>query len=268
MPRALVRAPTASLAREATLTFLSRQGANPDLLALQHRAYGEALRDGGFQVLELPVLPGHPDATFVEDLGVAFRETFVWGRSAAPARVSEVAETRRQLRVTRPGGPRGWEPPFQAGEHVIATPGTLEGGDVLTVGRTVLVGLSPRTNPEGLRQLTQILAPLGYEVRPVRVAGALHLKTGCTALDPETLLVNPDWVALPDLAGFRFLSVEPREPFAANALPLPSGALLVPASAPATRDRLEAAGWTTVGVDISEFEKAEGGLTCLSLRLP
>lgn len=268
MPRALVRAPTVSLAREATLTYLPRRPSDPALLEVQHRAYREALRTGGFHVLDLPALPDHPDATFVEDLGVAFAEIFIWGRSAAPARVLEVQVTRNQLLAAggAGGGVPGLMPPAAA--RVIAPPGTMEGGDVLALGKTVLVGRSLRTNPEGVRQLTEILEPLGYEVRPVGISGALHLKTACTALGPETLLVNPEWVSEQDLAGHRLIHVEPQEPFAANVLPLPSGKILMTTSAPMTRERVEVAGHTTAVVDISEFEKAEGGVTCLSLRLP
>lgn len=237
-------------------------------MARQHAGYCDALRRGGLRVIRLPPLPEFPDAPFVEDLGVAFPEVFVLGRSAAPSRRGEAEATAqsvgavewRRLLEEEGGGARP--------RPVVSVPGpeTLDGGDVLKAGRHVLVGVSGRTGPGGHAFLQSHLEPLGYRVRAVPVAGALHLKTACTALDPETLLVNPDWVDPSGLGGFRIVEVRPGEAFGANVLPL-QGGLLAPASAPGTRNRLADMGYPSLGVDISEFEKAEGGLTCLSLPL-
>jgi len=219
-------------------------------------------------VIRLPPLPDFPDAPFVEDLGVAFPEVFVLGRSAALSRRGEAEATERSV------GPAEWsrllaeEGGGARPRPVVSLRGTetLDGGDVLKAGRQVLVGVSGRTGPGGHAFLQSHLEPLGYRVRAVTVMGALHLKTACTALDPETLLINPDWVDASGLEGFRIVEVRSGEPFGANVLPLPDG-LLATASAPGTRARLADLGYPSLGVDISEFEKAEGGLTCLSLPL-
>lgn len=145
--------------------------------------------------------------------------------------------------------------------------GTVDGGDVLTVGRRVFVGLSTRTDADGLAALAAALRPHGYSVEGVPVPGALHLKTAVTALDAETLAINPRWVDPAAFTGFRTLAVAQDEPFAANTLSL-GGRLLVQAATPRTAERLAAAGYAPVPLDISEFAKAEAGLTCLSLIAP
>lgn len=266
-PLALVRPPTPALTTDATLTHLARRPGDPGLLLQQHRGYVRVLEEGGFRVHALPLLPDFPDATFVEDLGVAVAGGFVWGRPATPSRAGEGNATLAEL------SPGAWDVLLAQADgsprpvHALSAPGTMDGGDVLVVGGTVLVGRSRRTNLDGRAQLCRFLEPLGYRVRSVGVAGALHLKTGCTALSPRGLLVNPRWVDTSDLAGFDLHEVHPAEPFGANVLPMPRG-LLVAASAPRTRDRLESMGHRSFTVDISEFEKAEGGVTCLSLRIP
>lgn len=218
-------------------------------------------------VRSLPRLPDHPDGPFVEDLGVGLPEVFVLGRSAEPTRRGEAGATAAALptgeweRILTTGGGR------ERAIARIAAPGTLDGGDILVVGRRILVGHSSRTNATGERLLRDALEPHGYRVEAVPVRGALHLKTACTALDEETLLVNPRWVDRGALRGFRVEEADPLEPFGANVLAGPR-AIVAPESAPRTRRRLESAGRVLLEVDVSEFEKAEGGVTCLSLRLP
>lgn len=264
---AVVREPSEALARGATLTHLPRRRVDLDLLLLQHAGYRAALEAGGCRVTSLPILPDLPDATFVEDLGVAVPGIFIMGRSAAPTRREEAGRTLASLGARGWGGLPGGLPGGPWVFHRIEAPATLDGGDVLVAGRTVLVGRSGRTNAAGIRQLAAALEPLGYEVRRVTVSGALHLKTACTALDARTLLANPRWVGPDEVDGFRVVAVDPREPFGANVLPV-GGGLLMSASAPRTRDRVQELGYEVTAVDISEFEKAEGGLTCLSLRFP
>lgn len=265
-PLALVRAPAGALAG-AVLTHVPR---SPVEEAAVHRQYGDyvaTLDAAGFSVRELPPLPGYPDATFVEDLGVALPDVVVLGRPAEPSRRGELEATAgalpdgewQSLLVRGPGGRRS--------VIQMIPPATLDGGDVFAVGKRVLVGRSDRTNDAAAAQLRQGLEPMGYRVDPVPVTGALHLKTACTPLDSDTLLVNPRWVERTPLAGFRLVEVDPSEPFGANVLAGPR-ALVAPASAPRTVARLQASGRNVLVVDISEFEKAEGGVTCLSLRLP
>jgi dimethylargininase len=140
----------------------------------------------------------------------------------------------------------------------------LEGGDVLRVDRTLLVGISSRTDVAGIAALEAISGPLGYRIRPVQVRGCLHLKTACTAIDAETLLVNPDWIDATALADYHLIAVPPEEPWAANVLPV-NRELLLASAHRRTTDLLERMGHRALPVDISEFAKAEGGVTCLSV---
>jgi dimethylargininase len=143
-------------------------------------------------------------------------------------------------------------------------PANLEGGDVMRVDHTLYIGISSRTNLEGLEQLTALLSSNGYQTQPVRVAGCLHLKTGCTYLGRNTLLVNPDWVDTAQFQGFKIIAVHPSEPWGANALTI-NGVTLLPSAFPKTAFLLEEAGFKVETLDISELLKAEAGLTCLSL---
>jgi len=142
--------------------------------------------------------------------------------------------------------------------------GVLEGGDVVQVGRTLFVGVSTRTNENGIAQLREILTPYDYEVRPVQVKGCLHLSTGCGFIGQNTILANPSWVDLSPFAGFEIINVAPSEPWGANARRL-ADHVLISASSPQTAARVSERGFHVLPVDISEFEKAEGGLTCMSL---
>ena len=143
----------------------------------------------------------------------------------------------------------------------------MDGGDVLRIGSSVYVGISGRTNRAGADQLRAIVEPWGLRLHSVEVRGALHLKTACTAPGPNTVLLNPAWVDPGAFPGVDVIEVPSGEAFGANVLPL-EREVVVSASAPRTREILERRGFTTRAVDISEFEKAEGGLTCLSLPCP
>ena len=153
--------------------------------------------------------------------------------------------------------------PFRKLEYV-TLPGTLEGGDVLRIGRKLFVGLTRRSNAEGIRQLAAILAPHDYQVVAAPVTGCLHLKSAVTYLGRNTLLANRPWFDATPFAGFEWIDVDPSEPHAANALSL-GGTVIFPASFPRTRARLEAHGFSVTSLDISELQKAESGLTCSSL---
>jgi dimethylargininase len=219
--------------------------------AAQHVLYESALAAGGWTVRHLPSLDDQPDAVFVEDAAVVVDELAVVTRPGAESRRGEVATVEAALRTLRPV------------EHIVA-PGTLDGGDVLRLGRRVLVGRSPRTNADGASQLRALLEPLGYDVRPIPFAGCLHLKTAVTAVTDELVLANPSWIDTRLLAPMRVIDVHPDEPFAANALRL-GDSVLVAADAPRTAERLRAAGVRVAPLDMSELAKAEGGLTCCSI---
>jgi dimethylargininase len=175
--------------------------------------------------------------------------------------------------ITRPGTPtREREVPAMAAALAahrkellrIEAPASLEGGDVLRVGRDFSVGISSRTNGEGFSQFAAIVGRFGYRATPVEVTGCLHLKTAVTALDDETLLLNPSWIDAAALPGVRRVVVPAEEPFGANALVV-NGAVHLSTRWKRTRELVEKAGFPVTLLDVSEFEKAEAGLTCLSV---
>lgn len=249
---ALTRAVSASVAR-CELTHLEREPVDPERAASQHDAYEAALAASGWEVRRLPPLDEHPDAVFVEDAAVVLDEVAVVTRPGAASRRGEVPSVEAALRPLR--------------DLVrVREPGTLDGGDVLRIGRRIWVGRSSRTNAEGARQLRALLAPFGYEVREVRFDGCLHLKTAATAAADDLVIVNPSWVDASAFAPLRSVDVHPAEPFAANVLRL-DGMVHVPARAPRTAELLRDAGLRVAALDMSELAKAEGGLTCCSLLL-
>lgn len=220
----------------------------------EHRAYERCLAELGCEVRRLPAGPEEPDAVFIEDTAVVLDELAIVARPGAASRRSEVEPVARALEPLRPLAR-------------IAPPATLDGGDVLVLGRIVLVGRSARTDDLAAAQLARHLAPWRYEVRQVTVTGCLHLKTAVTRVGDDLLLLNPEWIDPSSLPRMEHVAVDPTEPFGANAL-LVAGTVLVPASAPRTRERLERRGLGVRGVDNGELAKAEAGLTCCSLIVP
>jgi dimethylargininase len=247
---ALTREVPARIA-DCELTHLERVPIDRARAVVQHAAYETALRAAGCTIERFPATPDLPDSVFVEDAAVVFDEVAVITRPGAPSRRPETASVAAGLATYRP-------------MRAIGAPATIDGGDVLRVGRRVFVGLSSRTTAEGAHQLRAVLAPFGYAVETIVATGCLHLKSAVTAIDDDRLLVNPEWVDASRFAGFDVLNVDPAEPFAANVLRI-GGVALCAAAYPRTRARLEAAGISTVPVDVSELAKAEAGLTCCSL---
>lgn len=249
--RAITRAVGPSLV-DCALTFLDREPIDLAKAEAQHAAYNEALRRAGALVEVLPADAELPDSVFVEDTAVVLDEAAVITRPGTPVREREVSAIAAALSAHRKELLR------------IKAPATLEGGDVLRVGRDFFVGLSSRTNHEGFSQFAAIVGRFGYRATPVEVTGCLHLKTAVTALDDETLLANPSWIGAAALPKVRRLLVPAEEPLGANALVV-NGAVLLSSRWPRTRDLVEKAGFPVTPLDVSEFEKAEAGLTCLSL---
>jgi dimethylargininase len=247
---ALTREPARAL-DACELTYLERAPIDADAAARQHRAYCEALRAAGARVVTLPPLDELPDSVFVEDTAIVLDELAVLTRPGVESRRGEVSliepEVARLRRVVR-----------------VEPPATLEGGDVLRLGRRLYVGLSPRTNAAGAAALRRLAAPHGYEVVTVEPRGCLHLKTGCSALDDETVLVNPEWVDASVFRGLGVVAVDASEPWAANVLSV-AGSVCVSAASPRTAEMLSARGRDVRAVEVSEFAKAEGSLTCMSL---
>jgi len=233
------------------LSFISRQPINLQIARAQHRAYEQLLGKLGAHVISLPAEPHLPDSMFVEDPAIILDEVAVIFPLGTESRRPEAASLAQAIGK------------FRKLEYV-KLPGTLEGGDILRVGRKLFVGLTKRSNAEGIRQLAAVLAPHDYDVTAVPVTGCLHLKSAVTALGRDTLLANRAWFDPASFSAFRFIDVDPAEPHAANALAL-ADTIIFPASFPRTRAQIEAAGFHVTPLDISELQKAESGLTCSSL---
>jgi len=233
------------------LSFLEREPIDLQRAAEEHRQYEACLESLGVRVITLPEDPLFPDSVFVEDPVIVLDEIAVVTRMGAPSRAGEAEAIVEALA------------PFRRTVH-LREPATLEGGDVMLVEKTLYVGLSQRTNREGVAQLSELLAEFGYNVVPVEVCGCLHFKSACCYLGDGAVLANREWIDSAPLAGLRVLDVPPGEEWAANMLRV-RGAILLPSRFPRTREMLEAAGYRIVTVDNTELAKAESGLTCLSL---
>ncbi|HET7275183.1 MAG TPA: arginine deiminase family protein [Longimicrobiaceae bacterium] len=247
---ALTRAVPASIS-ECELTHLSRAPINFERATAQHRQYEEALESLGCSVVRAPTLPDLPDSVFVEDAAIVLPELAVITRPGAESRRGEVESAAAILARFRPLS------------H-ITPPGKLDGGDVLRIGTRIFVGIGGRTNVEGVRQLEQVVAPMGYSVEAVPVTGCLHLKTAITQVAERTLLLNPAWVDPGNFAGFELIEVHPTEPFAGNALKV-GDTILYPSDHPRTCDRLTDRGVSIKTVPADELAKAEAGVTCCSI---
>jgi dimethylargininase len=237
------------------LTHFARQAIDIDLACQQHTAYEEALKIQGCQVQRLPAEPDLPDSVFVEDVAVVFDEIAIITRPGAVSRRPETTSIARALN------------PYRR-LCMIEPPGTVDGGDVLCVGKNVYVGQSSRSNAPAVEQMRNFLSPYGYTVKSVIVSGFLHLKSAVTMIAQDTLLINPAWVDASIFGNVRIIEVDPREPYGANALWIDEG-VIYPSNFPHTRQRieeiLEKRRMRLYEVDVSELQKAEGAVTCCSL---
>ncbi len=247
---AIVRDVSDALA-ECELSFVERSPIDLALARRQHAAYVAALEAAGCGIRQAPPLPTMADAVFVEDTVVVVDELAVLTRPGAESRRGEVASMAETLRPLRP---LAW----------IEAPGTIDGGDVLRIGRNVYVGRSARSNDSGIEQLRTLLAPHGYSVEGVRTRECLHLKSAVTAIADDSVLVNPQWLVDDPFDQYRRIEIDSTEEHAANALRV-GDAVLYPASFPRTAERLHAAGIDLRVLDVSELQKAEGATTCCSV---
>ena len=238
------------------LTHLERTVIDVPLARAQHLQYEKSLSALGCEVHSLPAEPDLPDSVFVEDVAIVLDELALITRPGARSRRPEVASVARAL------------DPYRRLVYIEA-PGTVDGGDVLRVGKTLFVGLSSRSNPSALEQMQTALHPHGYTVRGVSVSGCLHLKSAVTQVAEGMLLINPNWVDARTFGDkrwgdWRLIEVDKAEPYAANALII-GESVIYPTSFPRTRAKLEAHGISVMTVDVSELAKAEGAVTCCSL---
>ena len=248
---ALVRRPGPRLA-DGMVTHQERVAVNLGLAHEQWESYVAALLDAGWVLEEVEPADDCPDAVFIEDPLVVFDDLAVITRPGAPSRRAET--------------PGAEATAMCAGLDIrhIMEPGTLDGGDVLKVGRTVYVGVSGRTNHAGIAQMWQLLEPLGWNVRPVPLTRVLHLKSAVTALPDGTVIGYPDLVDDPTMFE-QFLPVP--EPAGAHVVLLGGNQLLMSSDAPRSAELFRSMGYDPIEVDISEFEKLEGCVTCLSVRI-
>jgi dimethylargininase len=233
------------------LSFHARQPIDVAKAMAQHKAYQDCLAQLGVRIVSLPAEPALPDAVFVEDAAVITEEVAIISRMGAPSRRPEGITLIDTLSHYRP-------------IKFLVEPATLDGGDVLRVGRCVFVGLSQRTNREGFVQLSDMLGAYNYEVHPVAVRGCLHLKSACSYIGNNTVLVNRHLIDVEPLRGFELIDVPDEEPAGANAL-LINEVVTIPGSFPKTRVLLEKRGFHVRTIDLSELQKAEAGVTCTSL---
>lgn len=232
-------------------TYVARTPIDAGRAARQHADYCALLRHCGADVRTLDVNRHLPDCAFVEDTAVVLDEVAVLTSMGTEVRRTELVGIEPELRKHREV--RRVEPPAK-----------LEGGDVLRLGRTLLVGLSQRTDAAGARELEAVARPFGYAVVPVAVHGCLHLKTACTALPDGSLLVNPAWVDANAPSSFEMLPVPEEEPWAANVLSI-GDRVCLDDSHMRTAQLIRSRGFAVETIDLSEFAKAEGGVTCLSI---
>ena len=250
MLTAITRVPSLRLP-ECELTFLERRVIDVQRARVQHRAYQDALRAAGARVVELAPLDALPDATFVEDAVLVLDELAIVAPMGAATRRGESDAMSDALLAYRP-------------IRRLTPPATMDGGDVLRLGRTLYVGQTPRTNASAIEQLRSLLTPLGYAISAVPVTRCLHLKSACSPLDDATVLVNPEWVD-PSVFGIaRLVPVARTEPWGANTARV-GETVILPASEPHTRAIVERHGYRTAVADVSELQKAEAGVSCLSV---
>lgn len=249
---ALTRRPASSVARG--LRASDYGDPDPALFERQHAAYREALEQAGVAVTLLAPLEHFPDSVFVEDAALCLPGLAIALRPGAPSRRGEATALLPELKAAFP--------------EVVELPDSVsvDGGDLLTTDGELLIGLSARTDAAGAAALAELLGPRGYHVRRVETPpGVLHLKSDCAALGGESVLATPRLAAGGCFAGYRVIETAEGEEAAANALRV-NDRVLVAAGYPRTAERLDAAGYAVVVVDLSEAAKLDGGLSCLSLR--
>lgn len=247
---AIIRKPCEDFVKGITTSDLAK--ADYNLMLAQHRIYIDTLKSLGLKVIELEALNDFPDAHFVEDTAVIVPEVAVITRLGADSRKGEEVTIEHELvehkRIDR-----------------IKEPGTLDGGDVLLVDKKIFIGLSDRTNPSGANQLSEILYKYGYESETIKVEEGLHLKSDVNYIGENTVLLTEKYFNNPAFKNYKKICVDKDELYAANSL-LVNEKLIVPMGFPKTKQKLQQAGFDIIEIDMSESQKIDGGLTCLSLR--
>lgn len=235
------------------LTLLPRIRINVDVALQQHQQYQAILSSLGCQIVTVPTESGLADSVFIEDTAMILDEIAVMCLPGAESRRVEVAGVGDVLQQYRTLAS-------------IQPPGTLDGGDLLRTGDVIYAGLSTRSNRSGIEQLRSIVADYGYSVETVETPKCLHLKSAVSEVAPGSLLINPEWVSRSAFGNSELIDVDKKEPHAANAL-LVGGGVVYPSSFPRTMEKLAQRRMNVIPIDVSELQKAEGGVSCCSLIL-
>lgn len=238
---------------DCEITNITRIPIDPNVAKEQHSHYADTLRNLGYKIHMIEADNDLPDSVFVEDTAVVLDELAIITRPGTASRRAETDAVVKALTV------------YKDLEYINST-GTLDGGDVLRVGKTLFVGKSCRSSAVGISLLREIVEPYGYEVISVSVEGCLHLKSAVTQVAEKRLLINPSWVNPEHFGDIEYLTVDTAEPYGANALFL-ENAVIYPIAFPRTREMLINEGLNVISIDMSELAKAEGGVTCCSLIL-
>ncbi len=249
--KAIVKTPGKSLVKG-----LSSAGLGPpdyNIALRQHNEYITALDDCGLDVLVLPPDENYPDSPFVEDIALLTSKCAIITNPGAPSRKGETAAIKSFLKKY-----------FWVIEE-IRNPGTVEAGDIMMVGSHYYVGISGRTNPEGARQVIKILNKHGLSGSTIEINHALHLKSGVSYLENNNLLAAGEMLTNPEFQGFNIIPVDSDESYAANCIWI-NGTVFMPLGYPKTRRSVQKAGYQIKDIDVSEFRRLDGGLSCLSLR--
>ena len=251
MDHAIVRLPSPALIHGISTAGLGEP--DYDLALRQHHGYIKALKSCGLSVTILDADSRYPDSVFIEDVALCTPRCAVITRPGAISRRGETEGMREVLGR------------FFGSVEEITGPGTVEAGDIMRVDSHYYIGISERTNSHGADQLIRILNENALTGSTVALRTMLHLKTGVNYLDKNTILVTGEFLSHPTLQPFNRIEVDPEEAYAANSLFI-NGTVLVPAGFPKTRQKIESAGFPVLQVEVSEFRKLDGGLSCLSLR--
>lgn len=254
LTKAIVRGPAPNFSLGLTTAGLGAP--NYERAVQQHEAYCAALEKCGLTLTKLEPDTNHPDASFVEDTAILTAKCAVLTRPGAPSRRGEVTNMRRVIAE------------FYPALSAIEPPGTVDGGDICEAGQCFFVGLSERTNEAGAEQLAALLAPFGYASSFVDIRGIeglLHLKSGLAYLGDNHLVVTPALLDCAAFANYELVPVDLPEEYAANCVKVNDHVLLA-AGYSAFAGKLQELGYQTIALEMSEFRKMDGGLSCLSLR--
>ncbi len=249
--QAIVRTPCQAMKHGISTANLGRPDHQKALV--QHADYIEALKECGLHVTVLPADEDFPDSTFVEDAALITPHCAILTRPGAPSRTLEIQSIFLTLRE------------FYEKVEKIEAPGNVEAGDIMMVGDHYYIGLSERTNQAGAEQMIAILQRFGMQGSVVDLAEVLHLKTGLGYLENNNLLACGEFLSKPEFQQYNLLEVDPEESYAANSVWI-NDTVLTPAGFPKTTALIESAGYAVRQVHVSEFQKLDGGLSCLSLR--